>query len=447
MRPTVNLIKKELRELLTPTTLIPMALIVVMFISLGSMINMAVDEATSGQLERIGLLNADDTTTVVVDYSAVAIDEISNIYGADYASSVIPFDASLYGDDQGIMNEMKDKGLSVLLVITPTYSENINNELRGVISIYYHQSDLKGLINSSESTANALILAINAATSNEILSGIPGAPDFSFISAPAKNVNFLILNGTVHEGYAPSQMESALSTQNMFVSIMIMMVIVMIGSILISSMGSEKENKTLETLLTLPVNRTAVVGGKIIGSAIVGLIFGAVYLVGLYLGMGRTMGAGSGNILGELGVSLTIVDWAIVGVFLFMAILAALGICMILGAFAKNYKAAQTLIMPIMIMAMVPMFINMFSSFDALPPVLQGVMFALPFSHPMMVMGNLIFGNMTMILAGFVYLLLFCLVTLYVTVRLYKSDILLTGFIKKDKGSGRSLPWKRSKEN
>jgi ABC-2 type transport system permease protein len=100
---------------------------------------------------------------------------------------------------------------------------------------------------------------------------------------------------------------------------------------------------------------------------------------------------------------------------------------MILGAFTKNMKSAQTMLMPITILAMVPMFITMFSSWGSLPIVGKAIVFAIPFSHPMMVMNNLMFGNMTLVLAGLVYLVIFTLVIILITVRIFKSDILITG--------------------
>jgi len=211
-----------------------------------------------------------------------------------------------------------------------------------------------------------------------------------------------------------------------------MLVIIMIGSILISSMGNEKENKTLETLLTLPVKRTTIVSGKLVGSAIAGLVMGALYMVGMYFYIDGLSGVTSTGVTMEsLGLTLSTFDWIIVMVFMFLAILCALGICMILGAFAKNYKAAQTYIMPVSVLAMIPMFVTMFTSFDALPAVLQAAIFAIPFSHPMMIMQNLMFDNTAMIISGLVYLMIFAATMIYITVRLYKSDILLTGLMKK----------------
>jgi ABC-2 type transport system permease protein len=100
---------------------------------------------------------------------------------------------------------------------------------------------------------------------------------------------------------------------------------------------------------------------------------------------------------------------------------------MILGAFTKNFKASQTMILPITVLAMIPMFITMFTSWGTLPLVGKVVLFAIPFSHPMMVMNNLMFGDLTLVFAGLAYLVVFTLVMIFITVKLYKSDILLTG--------------------
>ena len=216
--------------------------------------------------------------------------------------------------------------------------------------------------------------------------------------------------------------------QTMMMPIIIMIIIVMIGSIVIGSVGNEKENKTLETLLTLPVKRTVIVAGKLLASAITGLVFGAAYMLGMMMYMGSLMNTMTGDVtLESLGMALGLVDWAMVLVVLFLAILSALGLCMILGAFTKNYKAAQTMTLPISVLAMIPMFILMFMGWESLSVVAKVLLFIIPFTHPMMVMNNLMFGNIELVILGMGYLLVFTAVIIYITVRLYKSDILITG--------------------
>ena len=50
-----------------------------------------------------------------------------------------------------------------------------------------------------------------------------------------------------------------------------------------------------------------------------------------------------------------------------------------------------------------------------------------PFTHPMTVVQNLMFGNTLWIVGGAVYLVVFTLVTFYATVKIYNSDVLITG--------------------
>jgi ABC-2 type transport system permease protein len=154
-----------------------------------------------------------------------------------------------------------------------------------------------------------------------------------------------------------------------------------------------------------------------------------IYMVGLGYYTASLSGGVSGD-LAKFGLSLDALDYVIVGISLFLALICALALCMVLGIFAKNYKAAQTLTMPITFLALIPYFILIFADFETLPTIMQGVVFAIPFSHPMMAMNELMFGNFTMVGAGIAYEAIFALVTMFVAVTLFKKDILLTGRIK-----------------
>ena len=53
--------------------------------------------------------------------------------------------------------------------------------------------------------------------------------------------------------------------------------------------------------------------------------------------------------------------------------------------------------------------------------------FAIPFSHPMMAMQSLMYGDYVLVFSGIAYMAIFALATILITVRLYNSDILITG--------------------
>ena len=441
-----NLVKKELRELLTPSSLISVIVVVILFIAMGSFLGGETKDVTS--LKPIGYI--DLSTDTGIDYAQIGIDGLSVYYEnngcapEDYvkAIEVISYGTENFNSD--LYDKMVEKEVDTVIVITPDFNKNLNGATmaRGELSVYWNQNGLGIFRSIGLVTSETAISIIDSCISQVILAEKTTLDENERAIAMTPCIapsHATFLKGTIHEDVTPDQIYAAMNQQTMFVPIIIMLVIVMIGSIVISSMGNEKENKTLETLLTLPVNRTTIVAGKLIGSTIAGLIMGAMYMVGMYFYIsGMSVTGSEGVSINDLGLSLSFVDWLIVALFMFLSITCALGLCMILGAMAKNYKAAQMYIMPISILAVIPMFVTMFSSIDALPGFAQAFMFAIPFTHPMTVMQNLMFGNTTWILGGAIYLVAFAAVTFYITVRIYNSDILITGLSLKGRNKKKS---------
>jgi ABC-2 type transport system permease protein len=427
MNHLLNITKKELRELLTPSSIISIVVVMIMMCSIGLIVGGQTEDAS--KLSPVGIVNGDNG-----EYGEYTIEYITDCY----LNSGIPEDEiddyvvilnCAYGDSDAIIEEMNNKGLTSAIAISDTYSDDISAGIPGTIEKYYIYTN-GGIFSSTSSEVNDTILSYaNADLSLLLIQNGGFDKDYAeFLQNPIDySQDFTDINGTVYEGITPYEISTSMMSQTLMIPIIIMIIIVMIGSIVISSMGNEKENKTLETLLTLPVKRTTIVSGKLIASAIVGLVFGLAYMIGMTFYMnGMTSTVGGVN-LSDYGLTLDALDWLLLGVMVFLTIMSALGICMIMGAFVKNYKAAQTMTLPISVLAMIPMFITMFVGWDSIPLVGQAILFIIPFTHPMMAMNNLMFGNMDIVLWGIAYLLIFSLTMIYITVRLYKSDILLTG--------------------
>ncbi len=445
-----NLVKKELRELLTPSALISVIVVAILFVAMGSFLGGETKEATSAK--HIGYIDLTENTGAD-DYSHIGLEGLRNYYRAqdldphEYVIQLHSVTAE-YGTDEfdsQLYDAMEKENVDTALVIMKDFDDNLRSTpmKNGDIAVYWDQKGLGIFSSIGLATSETAKAVMNAAISDKILDErstlSPEDRAVALQPIPGVNPHATFLKGTIHKDVTPDQIYAALNQQTMFVPIIIMLIIVMIGSIVISSMGNEKENKTLETLLTLPVNRTTIVAGKLIGSTIAGLVMGALYMVGMYFYIsGMSVTGSEGVSIQDLGLSLSFVDWLIVALFMFLSITCALGLCMILGAMAKNYKAAQMYIMPISILAVIPMFVTMFSRIDALPGFAQAFMFAIPFTHPMTIMQNLMFGNTAWILGGAIYLVAFAAVTFYVTVRIYNSDILITGLSLKGRNKKKS---------
>jgi len=432
-----NLVRKELRELLTPSSLISIIVVVVLLSSLGTFMGSEIKGQTS--VQPIGYY---DQTGDGDGYAAYSIGELKKYYestGMDPDEYIV--DLSKYIDsgtavEDQLLDAMEKANVESSLVFAKDFNEKIGSLQQGIIDVYWVQKNASVFSSLNTLFASQTVSLLNGYIGDRLVSEDPSLDKdkIDIIKTPSLMTGSTFFNGTLQKGITPDQIYSAMSSQTMFIPIIIMLVIVMIGSIVISSIGNEKENKTMETLLTMPINRTTIVSGKLIGASIAGLLMGALYMVGMYFYIsGVTVTTSGGVSLDSLGLTLDALDWIAVVAMMFLAIICALGMCMILGAFAKNYKAAQTYVLPISVLALIPMFITMFSSYGELPTVLQVLLFIIPFTHPMIVMQNLMFGDTMLVLGGLVYLLVFAATMIYITVRLYKSDILLTGIVFKKK--------------
>jgi len=87
----------------------------------------------------------------------------------------------------------------------------------------------------------------------------------------------------------------------------------------------------------------------------------------------------------------------------------------------------QTLTVPVSVLALIPMFLVMFRDFSTLPLPLKGLLFAIPFSHPMMAMRALLFDDYLLVLGGIIYVVFFAAALIAVAVWIFSTDRLLTG--------------------
>jgi len=200
-----------------------------------------------------------------------------------------------------------------------------------------------------------------------------------------------------------------------------------------TAVASEKEEKTLETLLTLPINRTMILAGKLTGSIIVAVVGAIAYLVGFSYYMNSFMGiipAENGVDLAAIGLAPTILSYSILGISLFMALLSALALAISLSVFAEDVRGAQALVGPLSIAFIFPMIFTMFTDIYALPFPLSIILLAIPFTHPMLASNISFTGNYLQAIGGIVYMAIFTVVVLYIASRLFGTEKILTAKLK-----------------
>ena len=408
MSALTNIVRKELKELLTLSVILPMVIMALLFGSLGTAIGNLSEQAQAKPT--IGVVSMD--TGVLANVSLQVLDAGAKVA---YNSTSV---------DEALQAVKVNAGVAVLY-IPANFTSSILGGSRGQIEIYWIMRGAGLLDSISSSTVEGLLGGVSRAISAYLIGSGVSIPA-NVVLSPTNRLDTTDYRGVVMTGVSPSVLGNMLASQSTFVPIIIMMIILMAGTMVVTSMGMEKENKTLETLLTLPVSRGAIVAGKLIASALIGLLMAAIYMVGFSYYIGGLV-AGAPVNLAAYGLTITPLDYVLLGVSVFAALFAALALCMVLGTFAKNYRTAQTLTMPITFLAMVPMFMTMFWDFTTLPPVAQALVFAIPFSHPMMAMRSLMFKDYAFVLEGIAYSFAFALVMILIAVWIFRTDRLLTG--------------------
>jgi len=242
-----NIIKKEIRELLTPATILPIVIMALIFSTMGGAVGNLEEEMKEKPI--IGYIDLDQSNLSGI---------MTDIF--DSTSDVIFKETDISTKDDGL-EALKEKDGIALIIIQSDFSDNIYEDKAGEIQIYWIMKGA-GIMDSISSTVLEYVIAeIEKSISSQLIEE-NSSLNASLVLEPTSIIETTSFKGKELVGMSPNDVASILSSQSTFIPIIIMMVIIMAGGTVISSMALEKENKTLETLLTLPVKRVSIVAGK-----------------------------------------------------------------------------------------------------------------------------------------------------------------------------------------
>ena len=196
-----------------------------------------------------------------------------------------------------------------------------------------------------------------------------------------------------------------------------------------TSVAMEKEEKTLETLLTAPVDRFAILMGKVSSTMIVAGVASVTVLVGYSYMLGSiTMGIpNTANVdLVALGLVPSAFGYAMLGISLFVTLLSALALAVIMSSFAENVRSAQALVGYIYPLIFIPAMALMYLDINTLPLAIKAIFYAIPFSHPIIASKAVVMGDYTTVIFGIVYVAIFTVVIMYLASRLFATEKILT---------------------
>jgi ABC-2 type transport system permease protein len=418
MKRFTNLLKKEIKELVRPQLIISLAFTVILFQFIGQVSKKEVQKAVG--VQTISALDQDGTEA-----------SRALIRGLESARFKV-LDQSGKTKDEAVA--VAKAGESKLLLVIPKgFGDSLTGLKPSEIETYSFMRSFSLIGTRGQVVVQGVISALNEALSNNFLK--ERLPDFDpqSLKRPIKSKDFVVVQDRMAEGSA-NMVAGLISQQSLLIPVVLMMIVIYSSQMVISAIAMEKQNKTLETLLTVPIKRTSIITAKMLAAGLVGLISAAVYMFGFqgfFGGIGdeaRAAGAQAGGpaLMQKLGLTFDTTGYVILGLSIFLAILVALAMAMILGVLAEDFRSAQTMIMPLMFMVMIPYFISIFADINTVSLPVKIFILAIPFSHPFLVSQNLYLGNYGMIAAGLAYMLVVFGVLVVVAARIFSTDKILT---------------------
>jgi ABC-2 type transport system permease protein len=235
------------------------------------------------------------------------------------------------------------------------------------------------------------------------------------------------------EDVDPSALYSFAQAQFFGLPLALFMLIILAMQLAATSVATEKEEKTLETLMSLPLSRFTLLMGKLAGSTVVAAIGAVATILGVIYYMGSfTFGAPAQQAIDLVAVGLapSLLSYVILGISVFVALLAALALAVVVSVFADDVRGAQSLLGFVYTPLLIPMFVLMFADINSLPLGFQILLLALPFTHPMLAARATITGDYLTPVLGIVYVALFTVAILYIAARLFATEKILTAKIR-----------------
>jgi ABC-2 type transport system permease protein len=248
-----------------------------------------------------------------------------------------------------------------------------------------------------------------------------------------------IVKGEIQTGIDPATLSGLMISQSIALPITIMIMLTYAMQIAATSVAMEKEEKTLETLLTVPVDRFAILMGKLSSTIIVAGVAAVTVMIGYNYMLGSiTLGVPSAVSIDlvRLGLVPSPFGYLLLGMSLFVTLLSGLALAVIMSAFAEDVRGATALVGYIYPLIFVPAMALMYLDINTLPLALKAILFAIPFSQPIIASKAVIMGDYATILFGIVYVAAFTLVVMYIASRLFATEKILTAKLKfKRRGS------------
>lgn len=344
-------------------------------------------------------------------------------------NTVIPIEAASLQD---ALIEFQGTNATVLLYIRDGYSENASRGLRGRLKIYANLKSMTIAEAGTTDTVSNLIgiysYQLSMSKIQRLLEEAGDPSDPTAVRSPLMVLSASIIKGNVLE-VPPSSIFNLIISQSVMLPIMVMVMLMFAIQMAATSIALEKEQKTLETLMTLPVGRLTILSGKLGGSIVVAVAGAISYMIGFsyYMTSAFSFAPGLTSMTtGDIGLGLQPLGMILIGVNIFVTLVSGLALAISLAVFADNVRSAQSLTGFLVIPVLIPSIILMFADLSMLPPTFQWILLAIPYTHSIIGTKAAFLGDYFVVLRSIAYIAAFTVAVLYIAARIFSTERIIT---------------------
>ena len=431
--PLVNIVKKEIKEIIRdPRLFLGMIIIpILLFPIMGLVVHSAMSETQKASMAEVDIafLNLDNGTLAGSILNSTNFKIILNQY------NVTPIWLNRIGinDTATALSYLEEnKSIQALIVIPKNFTSNILNQKPVTIEVYHNMGETFSITSSQGDRATAIVETINNIVSAYIILNMDPNANPIFVKNPVMAKSNTIYKGTILKNTTPSAIQSMLSLQMFMMPLASFMLITIAIQFAATSVASEKEQKTLETLLSLPISRSSIVLGKLTGSILVSIVGAVGYIIGLQFYMSSIMeGVPSQQVnLSKIGLSIDLTGYALITVAMFLSLLVTLALVSILASFAEDVRTAQSLSGIIIVPVLIGGFYGMFSVMFAFgSPLATASLMFIPFTNPVVLPIYILKRDYPIIIVSLVALAIEVIVSIELAAKFYSSEKILSAKI------------------
>jgi ABC-2 type transport system permease protein len=329
---------------------------------------------------------------------------------------------------QDIISSMEwQNDYDCLIVIPAGFSHNITSGVQAKVEVVAFVKSLGITSLTKLEITNRLISNFaNNIVVAYLKSAYPDRDIASILNPIVQQREVIVKNQKYSEAFAYNLMN-----QSFLLVLGPILVLSIVTSIAATSMGVEKEEKTLEVLLSLPLKRSDVILGKAIATAVISIL-GAISLsIGLFSYIGSIISAAEGEaqLAGTFRMLIDLLGKASliklsVGLILCLLLGSILGL--IVASFASNVREAQALAnivwMPVLIVFVMLLFLEL----DAFSEATRVLLSVLPFSAPIIVLKTAVSSSTYLSNISIVANLIYFVIAIWLSIKWFDSERILT---------------------